>query len=385
MVTTSSPPDSSWLQDFQAASLARFESLGWPKRTDEHWRFADLKRGQLDDFDPASIAPTIKAPEGAQILALGDLPAERLQHLLQNVQGLLGSEKYIALAHAKAISGTCVVIPAGVTLEEPVLITHSVNSALAPVTLVLAEENSKGDVFERLIGEDEDAHLILGSTVVSAEAGSNVTYCLSQELNAVSRQVQTAHALVGRDANLQLTTANFGGDWIRQECVTELQYNGGNSEILALNICQKDQEIDQRTLQLHNSGQTYSNLLYKNALFDQSKAIFSGLIQVEEDAHYTDAFQSCRNLLLSELAEANAMPGLEINADQVKCSHGATSSQIDPEELFYLQARGIPEASARRLVTLGFLNGVIQQVKNSAIQEKLTQLLEAKLAGISVG
>lgn len=384
MVNTPAFPSSApWLQDFQAKSLSLYESLDWPKRTDENWRFGNLKRAQLDQFEPTEDTPEIQAPEGVQILPLEEVPQDRIIPLLEGLQGLLGSEKYVALAHAKRFAGTCVLVPKGVELTEPVIITHTVRAALAPVTLILAEDNSQVTVFERFVSGGEHPQLVIGSTSVLAETGSRVTYCLSQELNATAHHIQASHALTGRDASLQMATANFGGEWIRQECVAELHHSGGNCEVLGLNLGTDKQEIDQRTLQHHFAGQTRSDLLYKNALFGASKAIFSGLIQVDEGAHYTDAFQSCRNLMLSNEAEANAMPGLEINADQVKCSHGATSSRIDPEELFYLEARGIPEAKARLLVTFGFANEVIQQIRNEGVQSKLTELLETKLQELS--
>jgi Fe-S cluster assembly protein SufD len=120
-------------------------------------------------------------------------------------------------------------------------------------------------------------------------------------------------------------------------------------------------------------------LLYKNALFGDARSIFSGLIRVDHGAHQTDSYQSCRNLLLSEDAEANAMPGLEINADQVRCSHGSTCGQIDPEEVFYLRARGIPESAARHLVTFGFAHDIVSRVGNEWLEEQLDARVEARL------
>jgi len=138
------------------------------------------------------------------------------------------------------------------------------------------------------------------------------------------------------------------------------------------------QVVDMRTLQNHIAPRTYSDLLYKNALYDKSRTIFSGLINVAEGAHYTDAYQKCRNLLNSDNAEAVSMPGLEINADQVKCSHGATSAPISEDELFYLKARGIPDTDSRHLITVGFLEDVIAKLGQESLVEYLDRRIEAK-------
>ena len=141
--------------------------------------------------------------------------------------------------------------------------------------------------------------------------------------------------------------------------------------------------MDQRTLQLHEQPHTTSDLLYKNALYDQARTIFAGLIMVGDDAHFTDAYQTCRNLLLSDECEANAMPGLEINADQVKCSHGSTSGPITDEELFYLKARGINDKMARQLVTFGFVNEAISRLQHPALEEVIEGKIHRRFARIS--
>ena len=137
---------------------------------------------------------------------------------------------------------------------------------------------------------------------------------------------------------------------------------GADCRVVAANLSNGVQECDQRTLQSHEAEHTTSDLFFKNALYDRSRAIFSGLIEVHPGAHHTDSYQTCRNLLGSDEAEANAMPGLEIDADQVKCSHGSTSGAISDEEIFYLRARGIPADDARKIISLGFLNESIAKL-----------------------
>jgi Fe-S cluster assembly protein SufD len=141
--------------------------------------------------------------------------------------------------------------------------------------------------------------------------------------------------------------------------------------------------FDQRTLQDHVSADASSDLLFKNALDDGARSIFSGLIRVGREAHRTDAYQKVRNLVLSDEAEANSMPGLEILADEVRCTHGATTGQLDADELFYLKARGIPDRAARRLITGGFLDEAISRFPDGSVREAFSQRVAVSLRGSS--
>ena len=153
--------------------------------------------------------------------------------------------------------------------------------------------------------------------------------------------------------------------------------------MLSVSIPAGEQEYDQRTFQHHVSEGAYSDLLYKNSLYDDSRTIFSGLIFVDKDAHHTDAYQTCRNLLMSDTCEANSMPGLEINADQVKCSHGSTSSQISDEEIFYLCARGIAPVQARQLIARGFSVDVLERLKCDTVEVLVLKFIDEKFARIA--
>jgi len=150
--------------------------------------------------------------------------------------------------------------------------------------------------------------------------------------------------------------------------------------LLAVSVSDGSQEFDARTLQDHVSPHTASDLLYKNALKGHSRNTFGGLIRVEPHAHFTDAYQKVRNLLLDDDAEANSMPGLEILADNVKCTHGATSGQIDADEMFYLRSRGITPAVAQQLIVKGFLNEVIERLEQPAIADHLRALIDEKFS-----
>src|SRR5438874_12310106 len=162
---------------------------------------------------------------------------------------------------------------------------------------------------------------------------------------------------------------HVGAKYSRFESLSRLIGEGGRSDLLAVAVAKHQQEFDARTLQDHISPRTASDLLYKNALDDRARTIFGGLIRVERHAHFTDAYQKVRNLLLSDDSEANSMPGLEILADNVRCTHGATSAQINEDEMFYLHSRGIPTNIGERLTVTGFLNEVIQRLDQSTIAD----------------
>jgi Fe-S cluster assembly protein SufD len=185
--------------------------------------------------------------------------------------------------------------------------------------------------------------------------------------------------VAGRDASIKSFQVQLGASFSRSESVSDLIGTGARSDMLSVSLPIGEQVIDQRTLQNHKAPHATSDLLYKNALYGKSRSIFSGLITVDKEAHFTDAYQTCRNLLNSDEAEATSLPGLEINADQVKCSHGATSSPISDEELFYLKARGISDSESRKLIIEGFLAGVLERFGNSEVLDTLVARIDEKL------
>ena len=196
-----------------------------------------------------------------------------------------------------------------------------------------------------------------------------------QHWSTATLAFQVNSIAVERDARILALNLHLGGRQARHESHARLLGPGAHSEMLALSIASGAQELDQRTLQTHIAPRTTSNLLYKNALLDTAKTIFSGLIIVEPDAQKTDAYQKNRNLLLSDAAEAHSLPGLEIQANDVKCSHGSTSARLDAEQAFYLQARGIPPAAARRLLVAAFFEEVLNQLDNEDLHSALTTLI----------
>jgi len=195
-----------------------------------------------------------------------------------------------------------------------------------------------------------------------------------QNWNRSTLSIQMHNTIVARDAAVKNLHVHLGARHARTESVSRLTGEGARSEMLAVTAASGTQEFDQRTLQDHQAPGTSSDLLYKNALNGASRSIFSGMIRVEPGAHHTDAYQKVRNLLLSDNAQANSLPGLEILADNVRCTHGATSGAINPDELFYLQSRGIPPREARQMLVHGFLQEVIGRLRIPVLSEYLGRL-----------
>ena len=296
----------------------------------------------------------------------------------------LGSAKFAALHQALVSSGTFLYVPRGVEIELPIEIFHWLdgeNAAVFPHLLLVTDELAKVTVIEHFrSAHRQSPGFACGVNDLIAGPGAKVTYVCAQKWGDNVLALQINFTKVEHEASVKSLNLHLGSRYSRFESLSRLTGEGARSDLLAISIADGIQEFDARTLQDHACPHTTSDLLYKNALNDRARNIFGGLIRVEPQAHFTDAYQKVRNLLLSDDAEANSMPGLEILADNVKCSHGATSGQIDADEMFYLQARGIPPAIARQLLVSGFLNEVIERIEERVLADHLRKLIEEKFA-----
>ena len=404
-----------WWLDRKREAHARFAGLPLPGRTDEGWRFSNLAGLTLDGFalpgasdaraaaatpdfglKPAAtlvFANNRPIPVGspaADLAAQGVVFAPLSEALIRHGELLrrhfmaqpqrLGSEKFAALHTAFVGDGAFIYVPRGVEIAGPLVVHHLAEgpgAAVFPHTLVVAEENSSVTVIDRFASVGDDAHLAVGANDLYAGHGARITYVGVQDWSRRTLSFQLNSTIVRRDARVQALNLHLGGRQARHESMSQLQAPGGFSEMLALTVAGKDQEFDQRTLQMHQAPNTKSDLLYKNALQDNARTIFSGLIVVDPDAQKTDAYQSNRNLMLSEDAEASSLPGLEIQANDVRCTHGATTSRIDPEQEFYLKARGIPPAVADELLIFGFFEEVLNRLASDDLHAALREMIRS--------
>jgi Fe-S cluster assembly protein SufD len=402
-----------WWLETKKAAWNQFNALPMPSRTDETWRFSSLASLDLDGFelpeDASQHIPNLSDfPHAAEIIfsnrqlvARSAVPAELVakgvifapldealtQHgdlvkkYFQKLPANLGSEKFVALNTAFTAAGAFLYVPKGVELTSPFVVQHTLsgaNKAAFPHTIVVLEDNAKATLVEFFVSADKSRHFASGVNDLHAGPGSQLTYVGAQNWSADTLAFQTNSIVAERDAKVLSLNVHLGGRQARHESHSRLLGPGAHSEMLALTVATGDHEFDQRTLQTHVSPNTTSNLLYKNALLDTATTIFSGLIIVEPDAQKTDAYQKNRNLLLSDEAQAHSLPGLEIQANDVKCSHGSTSSRIEPEQEFYLQARGIDPASAKQMLIFAFFEEVLNKLENEDLHASLRTLIESK-------
>jgi Fe-S cluster assembly protein SufD len=310
--------------------------------------------------------------------------ADLFQQYFMREEAILGGQKFAALHASQVRTGTFLFVPRGVEIDLPVEAFHWLHGAdgsCFPHTLIVAQDRAKVTFVDYY--ESSDAAVPGLACAVNdlwLGAGANVTYVCAQNWSRQALAFQINATIVGRDARARSLFAQLGGRHLRTESVSHLRAPGGRSDMLALTVADDAQEVDARTFQIHEAPNTSSDLLYKNSLDDHARTIFAGLIRVEPAAHQTDAYQKVRNLLLSDEAEANSAPGLEIEADDVRCTHGATSGQIEQEELFYLMSRGITKRAAQKLIVHGFLQEVIDRLDEPAIGKKLTEMVQAKFA-----
>jgi Fe-S cluster assembly protein SufD len=413
-----------WWLERKRAAHAQFVALPMPGPTDEGWRFSSRETLTLAGFAPATAASATSAAapalltvaEAAAALTFCDgrlvsrqaLPAElsargvvvgTLQEALRSHPDLLrehflsqpqklGSEKFAALHAAFVNDGAFILVPKGVEVRDPIVVTHAssgAGTAVFPHTLVILEEQARAIVVDAFLSPEASTPagpragaFACGANDLYAGHGAQLTYVAAQRWSLDTLSFQLNSTVVRRDARVQSLNLHLGGRQARHESLSQLQAPGAFSEMLAVTVAADTQEFDQRTLQIHQAPHTKSDLLYKNALLDRARTTFSGLIVVDPDAQKTDAYQSNRNLMLSDDAEANSLPGLEIQANDVRCTHGATSSRIDPQQLFYLEARGIAPTKARELLVFGFFEEVLNRLEHEGLHESLLQLIATR-------
>lgn len=307
-----------------------------------------------------------------------------LQEYLMTITPNLGSEKFQALHSALLRTGTLLYVPRGVEIEQPFVTQHwscEDSLALFPHTLIIAEERARVNLVDVFMHAKRDTRqLVCGCTSIIAGPGSHVSYTAVQDWNLNTTSLHLNAVRAHRDSTVRTMILNFGSKHLRSEHHSQLEGIGANVESYSLSIPSGNQEFDHRTLQTHKAPQSRSNLLYKNALMDRARTIFSGLIRVDEIAQKTDAYQTNRNLLLSDTAEANSLPGLEILANDVKCSHGATTGRIDRNQLYYLLSRGIHRHVAEQLLVFSFLNEIVDKIDDLQLRAKIHDIVKEKLS-----
>jgi Fe-S cluster assembly protein SufD len=295
--------------------------------------------------------------------------------------------KFDALHGAFWQGGYVLHIPKGVRVEEPLRVYIKMSEAEhadLSHTLIIAEEGSQVAILEDNSSTDPNASgLHSGAVEIFAEQNANVTYAQVQQWNRQVWNIASHRAMVARDAQLCWVTATFGSRMSKINQAVVLEGAGCNAQMLGLAFTDARQYLDVSTAQEHISPHTTSDLLYRTVLKDRSQTAWGGNIYVYPSANHTDAYQKNDNLLLSERAHADTLPGLEIQAHEVRCTHGATAGKIDAEQVFYLMSRGVPYAQAEKLIVDGFFAPVMERIPLESVREELSTSVTHKLIGES--
>jgi Fe-S cluster assembly protein SufD len=417
------PPASPFVEGLRKRGLEDFRVLPIPSQETEEWRYTDLSDFEIDftPFAAGAQAETLDdVPE--EILAgighLGDRSGLQIQHnstvtmshlepdlaargvvltsldraledhpdlVEERLHGLVPSDrtKFTALHAAFRSGGTFVYVPRDVHVELPlqtIIYVGAEGLAVFPHTVILLDQGAELTFIDRYVSprlsrafSDAVAELYLG-------ANSRLGYVALQDWGEGMTHLSVQRARVGRDAQLRSLEVAFGGTLARAEVESVLEGDGGSSEMLGVYFGDGDQHIDHRSIQDHVGNRTSSDLLYKGALKDRSQAIYTGTVIIEKGAHLCDAYQTNRNILLSETAKAHSVPNLEIlTNDPTRCGHAASVGPVDEDELFYLQTRGIPRDEAVRLIVTGFFREVLDRVELEEIRTTLERAIEAEV------
>jgi Fe-S cluster assembly protein SufD len=406
-------PGPDWLRARRVAAFQRFAAAELPTEAEEVWRYSRISELDLADFAPLTDEPTVRevpetmrplldavgeragmvlvvdgrivavelddglAAKGVVVGSLGDLPEG--DAVLGTVSG---PNDVFGNLHAAFLRDPVVVhVPAGVAVERPIVVVQWVASegaAVFPRTIVVAEEASEVTVVDLAASADVRA-LVVPTWELDAQPAANLRYLNVQQLGPQVWQIGYQASRVARDATLQSAMVALGGDYARVRADSKLTGEGGTGHLLAVYFGDGSQVHDFRTMQDHNAPKTTSDLLFKGAVEDDARSVYTGLIRVKHGAAGTRAFQTNRNLVLSEGASANSVPNLEIEENDVSCSHASAVGPIDEEQRYYLEARGVPTDVAERLIVLGFFDDVLDRVPVPGLRGPLRAAVEAKL------
>lgn len=410
-----------WMLDLRLAAWQSFQALPWPKATDEAWRrtrltgfdlskfqpvvldgdpqaeVSDFLRHELDEMETAAslifqdgvvISRIVTSDLAAQGVIFTDLRSAVIEHgdlvrryfMTEVVKP--DQNKFTALHAALWDTGAFVYVPKNIKVELPLqVIQYQARPGVGGYhhTLVVADEGAEVTVVDDLLGGENG----LQSAVVEIYQHENsvVRYMNLQDYSHTTWNFLTGRALMQRNADLRWIQVSWGSRLTKAFLDLDLTAPGGHGELLGIYFPTGRQHIDHQTLQIHRAPHCFSDLLFNGALKDKSRSVYMGVIRVLPGAQKTDAYQRNGNLILDSTARADSIPGLEIEADDVRCTHGATAAQVEDEYVFYLMARGLTRPQAERMIVQGFFQAVLDRVPVESVVTKLERVIERKIGG----
>jgi Fe-S cluster assembly protein SufD len=366
------------LGDRRAVAAERFAASSLPTTDEEVWRYSRIHELELDRFAPGALASSVDHGDlGRAQVARDDDAVDRLPGLPDHADALGW------LHQALAVAPIVIDVPAGVTVADPIVVRHAGPAdgfATATHLVVRLGEGSEATVVEQIDGGG--AGLVLGSTTIVAARGARAGYVSTQDLEDAAWSIGALDIEAQQEANVTAGLAGFGGDYARLRTDCRLTGRGASGTLLAAYFGDGDQTLDYRTFQDHAAPDTTSNLLFKGTVSDRSRSVYTGLIRVAKDARGTNAFQTNRNIKLSEDAWAESVPNLQIENNDVHCSHASAVGPIDEEQRFYLESRGVPTRVAERLIVAGFFAEVFDALPVATLRPQLDAAVAAKLTAV---
>ncbi len=408
-----------WLNERRRNGASLAQELALPTQKQKGWEFTDLAGLDPDSFDSAGggdaaalervkslVAPFEGGLQIRQVdsLALdadgaGDgnggpivMPLstaiERHPDLVKPHLGTIVPSKdpFVARNEAGWSGGAFVYVPRGQALEAPVEITAlqtAASSALNWRTLIVLEEDAQAEIWEQYLSGDGESEALFNAVVeLRVGPGARLRFACGQALSTNSWVFGSQRAEVERDGSLDWIALGFGSARGKVRMETKLAGQGASAKVTGAYAGADSQHLDFDTTQEHAAPNTTSDLAFRGVLTDRATAVWRGMIRVDPGAQKTDAFQESRNLLLSTQAHADAIPGLEIEANDVRCTHAAAVAQVDPDQLYYLRSRGLGEPDAKRLVIEGFMQALVQRITEGRVGNALSAALELRLEQI---
>ena len=374
-----------WLSEARDRAKELGAGLELPTQKQKGWEFTDLSGLELDGYTEAvatveGLEPNDGDGDGPVVMPLAAAAAAHPELLRERLGAIVpAADPFTARNEARWRDGLLVYVPDGTRLDEPIKLTISgaPGEEIEWRALIVLGEGAEAEVWERYASEGDG--LFNGVVELVVGDGSNLRYVCEQSLSDEGWVFATQRAEIGRDANLDWVALGFGSARGKVRMETKLAGRGSSAKVTGAYAGDGVQHLDYDTTQEHAAEDTTSDLAFRGVLAERATAVWRGMIRVDPGAQRTDAFQESRNLLLSTDAHADAIPGLEIEADDVRCTHAAAIAQVDPEQLYYLRSHGFDDPEAKRLVIEGFLQELVQRAHEGPIRDALRDQLEQRL------
>jgi Fe-S cluster assembly protein SufD len=408
-----------WFVNLRNAAMSKFNDSEWPRTSEEEWRRTNLSPFEFETYNALTAesfvetsavdAVAIDVPRSGllrylngslhlaeidqkaaeQGVVVADLMTLATDHSVQSIvkkqlESLLASAdnrlQYwnIALAQGVAV----IYVPRNVSVDQPIEIDCRVEGdevVVAPITVVVAESGAQVHVIRRISNSSEEGEVLVvdGESLYSGD-NARLSYVLIQRLNDESLYFMNADGELSRDARMHRTDSALGADFVKSRFVCALTGAGSDAVVNGLYFGQDEQHMDVRTVQKHRASNAMSRAYYRGAVRDEAHAIYQGLIDVAAKAPGTDAYLTNKNLILTEAARADSIPSLNINTDDVRCSHGSTTGKLDEGQIYYLQTRGYSKREATRTLVEGYFEDLIAQVPED-LRDEFRELISERI------